>query len=53
MPAIGDIAQSLSLTTVVEGIEDVATWRLVSRLGATYSQGFYIARPMPNADLIG
>jgi diguanylate cyclase (GGDEF)-like protein len=46
--AIADMATSLSLTTVVEGIEDDATWKTVTRLGCTYGQGYHLARPMPN-----
>ena len=45
--AIADIANSMGLVTVVEGIEDDQTWTAVSSLGCTYGQGYHLARPMP------
>jgi diguanylate cyclase (GGDEF)-like protein len=44
--AVADIARSLHLTTVVEGIEDERTWALVASLGCTLGQGYHLARPM-------
>ena len=46
--AISDIADKLGATTVVEGIEDADSWRLIAGLGCTYAQGYYLARPMPD-----
>ena len=50
--AVADIARSLDLLTVVEGIEDQQTWDLVATLGCIYAQGYHLARPMPNTDLL-
>ncbi len=38
---------------VVEGIEDATLAEVAARLGATYGQGFHIARPMPTDHLLG
>ena len=46
-----DLAQSLGLRTVAEGVEDSATLEQLSELGCDLAQGFYLARPMPAADL--
>ena len=46
------MARSLGLKTVVEGIEDDETWRTVAELGCDYGQGYHLARPMSEANLI-
>ncbi len=48
-----DLAKQLQLETVAEGIESEAEWALLERLGVERGQGFYMARPMPGADLEG
>jgi EAL domain-containing protein (putative c-di-GMP-specific phosphodiesterase class I) len=47
--AITGLAQSLELPTVVEGVETVEQLGLLRRAGASYAQGFLLARPMPAA----
>jgi EAL domain-containing protein (putative c-di-GMP-specific phosphodiesterase class I) len=38
---------------VGEGIEDQDDWNFLSQLGCDVGQGYFIARPMPAADVIG
>jgi len=49
--AIIDLADSLKLRVVAEGVEDEATLAALAGLGCDVAQGFYFARPMPPADL--
>ena len=49
--AIQDLAKSLGLTTIAEGIENEEVWDAVSLVGCTYGQGYYIARPVPAGDV--
>jgi len=44
------LAQTLHLRTVAEGVEDEATRELLEQLGCDEAQGFLFARPMPAAD---
>ena len=48
--AIIQMASSLGLKTIAEGVEDASTAALLRGLGCTYAQGYYWARPMPVAD---
>lgn len=41
------MAHSLGLTVVAEGIEDKTTWDELRKLGCDYGQGFWMAEPMP------
>jgi diguanylate cyclase (GGDEF)-like protein/PAS domain S-box-containing protein len=41
------LAHELGLAVVAEGIEDQATWHLLSRLGCDTAQGYWISRPLP------
>ncbi|WP_127559189.1 putative bifunctional diguanylate cyclase/phosphodiesterase [Saccharospirillum alexandrii] len=50
--AIIQMANSLNLTTVAEGAETQAEADLLARLGCTQGQGYFWARPMPEADFI-
>jgi len=50
--AIIDLAHSLGLRTVAEGVEDADTLRRLDVLGCDVVQGFHLARPMPAADLL-
>ena len=50
--AIADIAVSVGLTTVVEGIEDAETWSVLASLGCAIGQGYYLARAMPSNDFL-
>ncbi|HTC08982.1 MAG TPA: EAL domain-containing protein [Acetobacteraceae bacterium] len=44
-----EIAKQRGLTVVAEGVEDVAMWHLVQRLGVDQVQGFLVAHPLPAA----
>ncbi|WP_346621944.1 EAL domain-containing protein [Blastococcus montanus] len=49
-----DLAHSLGLRVVAEGVETRATWDDLARLGCDDAQGFWLARPLPAAaDLPG
>lgn len=45
--AIVEIASTLNLPTVAEGIESVEDFETARDLGVTYGQGYFIGRPMP------
>ncbi|HEX6659160.1 MAG TPA: EAL domain-containing protein, partial [Ilumatobacter sp.] len=45
--AVIDICRSLGVDSIVEGVERVAEWDVVARLGATQVQGYLLARPGP------
>jgi diguanylate cyclase len=47
-----DLAHSLGLRLVAEGIEDADTEQLLSELGCDIGQGFHLARPMPGAQML-
>ncbi|MGE5156449.1 MAG: putative bifunctional diguanylate cyclase/phosphodiesterase, partial [Betaproteobacteria bacterium] len=49
--AIHDVARALGLRLVAEGVEDVATVRLLAELDGIIGQGWYFARPMPPEQL--
>ncbi len=42
-----EIARSMDLILVAEGIEDEATFQFLEKLGVNIAQGYYFARPMP------
>jgi EAL domain-containing protein (putative c-di-GMP-specific phosphodiesterase class I) len=46
-----DLGHNLGLTVVAEGVEDEWTLDLLSAFGCDLAQGYFIARPMPAADL--
>jgi diguanylate cyclase (GGDEF)-like protein len=46
-----DLARSLRLRVVAEGVEDEETWALLAELGADAIQGFVLSRPLPPAQL--
>jgi diguanylate cyclase (GGDEF)-like protein/PAS domain S-box-containing protein len=48
-----DLGHNLGLTVVAEGVEDEWTLDQLSVFGCDLAQGYYIARPMPAADLPG
>ncbi|MEO2090067.1 MAG: EAL domain-containing protein, partial [Gemmataceae bacterium] len=43
---------SLGKKVVAEGIENAATWALLLEAGCDIAQGYYLARPMPFAELL-
>lgn len=47
-----DLAKKLELGVVAEGVEDREDWDFVARRGCDIAQGYFIARPMPGADLL-
>ncbi|WIM97945.1 bifunctional diguanylate cyclase/phosphodiesterase [Actinoplanes oblitus] len=49
--AVIDLARSLDLTTVAEGIETAVQGELLHRIGCDRGQGYHYARPMPAAEL--
>ncbi|MDX1678400.1 putative bifunctional diguanylate cyclase/phosphodiesterase [Arsukibacterium sp.] len=51
--AIIQMSKSLGLRTVAEGIEDSATAAQLALMGCDEGQGFYWARPLPEADFLG
>jgi diguanylate cyclase (GGDEF)-like protein len=42
-----DLAHSLNLTVVAEGVESEVTWSRLREFGCDQAQGYYLARPMP------
>jgi EAL domain-containing protein (putative c-di-GMP-specific phosphodiesterase class I)/FixJ family two-component response regulator len=47
------MAHQLKMQVVGEGIEDRDDWNFLSQLGCDVGQGYFIARPMPAADVVG
>jgi diguanylate cyclase (GGDEF)-like protein len=48
-----ELAGSLGLDVVAEGVEDEATWELLRKMGCSMAQGYFLSRPMPAAELPG
>jgi EAL domain-containing protein (putative c-di-GMP-specific phosphodiesterase class I) len=48
-----DLAHSLNLMVVAEGVETELTWNRLRAFGCDQAQGFYLARPMPAELLTG
>jgi diguanylate cyclase (GGDEF)-like protein len=48
-----ELAHSMGLKVVAEGVENPQGWNLLRRLGCDYAQGYLISRPMPAADVVG
>lgn len=46
-----DLAHSLGLRMVAEGVEDAAAYDALARYGCDVAQGFFMSRPVPAADL--
>jgi EAL domain-containing protein (putative c-di-GMP-specific phosphodiesterase class I) len=51
--AVVGLAKACGMRSLAEGVETAEQLDLVKELGCTYAQGYYIARPMPAADLPG
>jgi len=45
--AVVDLARTLGLHTVAEGVEDQATLDELTRLGCDVAQGYHLSRPLP------
>ena len=50
--SVVDLGHNLGLQTVAEGVEDHQTWMQLAQLGCDDAQGYYLARPMPPAELM-
>jgi diguanylate cyclase (GGDEF)-like protein len=48
-----EISKELGCQTIAEGIETEAEFRAVSKLGVTFGQGYFFARPSSHPDLSG
>jgi EAL domain-containing protein (putative c-di-GMP-specific phosphodiesterase class I) len=48
-----NLARKLGIEVVAEGVEDREDWDFLRRAGCDFAQGYFIARPMPAADLPG
>jgi EAL domain-containing protein (putative c-di-GMP-specific phosphodiesterase class I) len=49
--AIIDLGRHLGLEVVAEGVEDRATWDLLTSMHCDLVQGWHLARPMPTGEL--
>jgi len=45
------MARQLNMKVVAEGVEDLADWEFLRTAGCDLAQGYFIAKPMPAADL--
>ncbi|MCK6393789.1 EAL domain-containing protein [Zoogloea sp.] len=48
--AIIDMAHSLNLTTIAEGVENAEVLAVLRQFGCDEAQGYYFARPLPEAE---
>lgn len=48
-----NLARQLGMETVAEGVEDAQDWAFLRSIGCDLAQGYFIARPMPAAELPG
>jgi EAL domain-containing protein (putative c-di-GMP-specific phosphodiesterase class I)/FixJ family two-component response regulator len=48
-----ELGKQLHMTVVAEGVEDQVDWNFLVQTGCDRAQGYFIAKPMPAADLIG
>jgi EAL domain-containing protein (putative c-di-GMP-specific phosphodiesterase class I) len=46
-----NMAHSLGMHVVAEGVEDQAAWNLLETLKCDIAQGYYLSRPVPAQDL--
>ena len=47
-----DIGHALGLTVVAEGVETREAWNVLARWGCDLAQGFYVASPRPEHELV-
>jgi EAL domain-containing protein (putative c-di-GMP-specific phosphodiesterase class I) len=47
-----DLGHNMGLKVVAEGLENVAVWELLARMGCDQGQGYFISKPMPAEQLI-
>jgi diguanylate cyclase (GGDEF)-like protein len=50
--AIASLGHALGMAVLAEGVETEAEWRLVRALGCDEVQGYFLARPMPAAEVL-
>ncbi len=50
--AVIQLSRGFGMQVTAEGVEDEATARALARLGCERLQGFYFARPLPQAELL-
>jgi EAL domain-containing protein (putative c-di-GMP-specific phosphodiesterase class I) len=48
-----DLSHALGIGVVAEGVETEQIWHRLVEWGCDAAQGYFVNRPMPNADLIG
>ena len=48
-----ELGKQLGLKVVAEGVETVEELRCLARLGCDEVQGYYLSKPMPEADVVG
>jgi diguanylate cyclase len=46
-----ELARSMGLSTIAEGIEDAATGERLATMGCSHAQGYYYARPMAKSQI--
>jgi EAL domain-containing protein (putative c-di-GMP-specific phosphodiesterase class I) len=49
--AIGKVGRALGIATIAECVETAVVLEELKRLGVDYAQGYFIARPLPIAQL--
>ncbi len=47
-----EMAHSLGLHVVAEGVEDRTSWNLLAQYGCDVAQGYFLGRPMPPAEFL-
>jgi diguanylate cyclase (GGDEF)-like protein len=47
-----ELAHSMSLRVVAEGVETGESWNLLRRLGCDFAQGFLVSRPIPAEQIL-
>lgn len=47
-----DLGHNLNLKVVAEGVENEASWHMLSQMGCDIGQGYFMAKPMPMDDFV-